>query len=147
MKIEGSYRGLKGNRETIYRLIMDPQVLKKCIPGCKELTCIESNRYQISLTWGYRGVVQVEKTLPPSQLKLILEGKGDAGSVKASGIIEFETQEKNNILAKYIGEFHLGGPAAFLQMGASAFGSVPYEKMVTSFFKNFEAELAAVIKE
>ena len=141
MKIEGSYRGLKGSREAVYDLIMDPQVLKKCIPGCKELTCIEPDKYQVSLTWGYTGVVQVERTSPPSQLKLILEGKGDAGSVKAKGIVEFEQQEQDNILTKYVGEFYLGGPAAFLQMGLSSLGGVPYDKLIKSFFKSFETEL------
>jgi len=143
MKIEGSYRGLKGSKENVYELIMNPQVLMKCIPGCKELTYIDTDKYQVSLTWGYTGVVQVERTLPPSQLKLILEGKGDAGSVKAKGIVEFEQQDQGDILTRYVGEFYLGGPAAFLQMGLSALGGVPYDKLIKSFFKNFEAELDA----
>jgi uncharacterized protein len=146
MKIEGSYGGLKGDRETVYSLIMDPEILKKCIPGCKELRCIEPDRYWLNLVWGYSGTVVVERTEPPSKLKLVIDGKGNAGTVKASGNLELESREKD-CLIKYTGQFFLGGPAAFLQMGASVFGGIPYDKMLRSFFKSFEAELAFVNNE
>ena len=32
MKIEGSYRGLKGSQQTVYDFMMDPEILAKSIP-------------------------------------------------------------------------------------------------------------------
>lgn len=143
MKIEASYGGISGSQETIYNLLLDPEVLSKCIPGCKELQRIEQDRYLCNLTFGYGGIVQVEKISPPSQLKLTLDGKGNAGTVKATGIVELEPEGEERTLIKYSGEFYLGGPAALLQMGAHLFGGLPYKELLNSFFQNLEAELAA----
>ena len=71
-----------------------------------------------------------------------MEGKGPAGSVKATGVVELQSQGEEHTLIKYKGEFYLGGPAALLQMGSSLFGGVPYKKLLDSFFSNFEAQLA-----
>lgn len=141
MKIEGSYRALKGAQKTIYDLMMDPEILAKSIPGCKELREIEPDKYWCDLAWGYSGVVQVERISPPSQVKIVVEGKGPAGSVKATGVVEFQSQGEERTLIKYKGEFYLGGPAALLQMGSSMFGGLPYKKLLDSFFSNFETQL------
>ena len=142
MRIEGSYRGLRGSPGTIYDLMMDPKILAKSIPGCKELREIEPDKYWCDLAWGYSGVVQVERISTPSQVKLVVEGKGPAGSVKATGVVELQSQGEERTLVKYKGEFYLGGPAALLQMGSALFGGLPHKKLINSFFENLEAELA-----
>lgn len=143
MKIEGSYRGLSGSVERVYSVMTDPEVLRRCLPGCKELRPTGQDEYWCDLAWGYSGTVRAERISPPFQLKLAVEGKGAAGSVKASGVVQLEAQQEERTSVRYTGDFYLGGPAALLQMGTSLLGGLPYKKLLDSFFKNLEAELVA----
>ncbi|MGA2107593.1 MAG: SRPBCC domain-containing protein [Syntrophorhabdales bacterium] len=141
MKIEGSYRGLTGTPDTIFDRMMSPDMLSKCIPGCKDFREIEADVYECGLSWGYRGVIRVERIAPPLSWKLSVEGKGPVGSVKAVGILELDPRGDASTLVKYKGEFYLGGAAAFLQAGSSLLGSTPYNAIIRSFFETFRKEV------
>ena len=45
MDISGEYRLALG-RQDAWRALMDPEVLRRCIPGCEELEQIEADRYR-----------------------------------------------------------------------------------------------------
>lgn len=44
MELTGEYR-ISAPRETVWKAILDPEVLKRCIPGCKELEQTGDNAY------------------------------------------------------------------------------------------------------
>ncbi len=143
MKIEGSYRGLNGSVERVYNAMTDPEILRRCIPGCKELRPTGQDEYWCDLAWGYSGTVRAERVSPPFKLNLVVEGKGAAGSVKARGVVHLDAQQEERTSVRYTGDFYLGGPAALLQMGNSLLGGLPYKKLLESFFKSIESELRA----
>lgn len=64
MQIESSYY-LQGSQAILMKLIMDPGVLSKCIPGCKELREIKLDEYWYQLTYGYKGTLRVGKISSP----------------------------------------------------------------------------------
>ena len=45
MDISGEYHLALG-RQDAWRALMDPEVLRRCIPGCEELEQIEADRYR-----------------------------------------------------------------------------------------------------
>ena len=36
---------IPGNRKEVFAKLIDPTILKLCIPGCEELTMTEENKY------------------------------------------------------------------------------------------------------
>jgi carbon monoxide dehydrogenase subunit G len=52
----------------IIKLVVDPTVLSKCIPGCKGLRKITLDEYWYQLTYGYEGALRVGKIFLPSRL-------------------------------------------------------------------------------
>jgi carbon monoxide dehydrogenase subunit G len=77
MKVEGSYT-LKGSPATLFKLLSDPQMLGKCIPGCKELQEVKPTEFYLFDIYGYKGEVQVEKVYSPSRL-----GRGLIGAARS----------------------------------------------------------------
>jgi carbon monoxide dehydrogenase subunit G len=67
VQIEGSYY-LKGSPAEILKLMVDPEVLSKCIPGCKGLREMMPDKYWYRLTYGYEGMLRVGKISSPSRI-------------------------------------------------------------------------------
>ena len=45
MKIEGTHE-VRAKRERVYQALVDPEVLKRCIPGCERLERTAENTFQ-----------------------------------------------------------------------------------------------------
>ncbi len=118
MKITGEYT-FDGNREDVWEIVRDPDILATALPGTQKLELVDENVYEgkmkvrigpISGTFG--GKLTVSNEVPPKSYTLTVEGKGKVGFLKGSGDIELEDLGDKSTLMKYGGEVQIGGRVA-----------------------------------
>jgi hypothetical protein len=146
MKIQGDHT-LRAAREQVWRLLVDPDVLKRCTPGCDKLQLIGENSYEAVLNVGvgavkgrYAGRLRLEELQPPSHLKLVVEGQGAQGFVNGAGSMDLHQADGETIVA-YTGDVQLGGPMASIgqrMLQSSA------KMLAGQFFTAIEAEVVAI---
>jgi len=117
MKIAGTHR-LSAPRERIYAALTDPEVLRRCIPGCESLEKTDENTYDATLKAGvgaikgkFKGSVRLEDMRPAEHYRIAVEAKGGPGFVKGSGDFDLEEQDSGTLI-KYAGEMQVGGVIA-----------------------------------
>ena len=148
MKIEGTYT-LNAPRELVYTLMIDPDVLSRCVPGVQSLENTEGTSYKVTLKTGvgaikgmYNGAIQLEDLREPEHYKMIVDGKGAAGFVKGVGELDLVEQGDETVV-NYAGDVSVGGTIA--SVGQRMILSTA--KMMTAhFFTALEAEAKAIIK-
>ena len=145
MKIEGTHE-LRAPRERVYAALTDPEVLRRCIPGCESLEKTGENSYAATLKSGvgaikgvFKGTVRLEDMRPPEHYRIVVDGKGGPGFVKGSG--DFDLAERNGVtVITYSGELQVGGTIAGVGQrmiqGAA-------KMMASQFFTALEAESRA----
>jgi carbon monoxide dehydrogenase subunit G len=143
MKLEGTNM-LAAPIETVWRTINDPEALRRCTPGLKELKEIEPDRYEATLNVGiaavkgtYKGTLRITDKQAPSHYKLILEGSGGTGFMKGEGIVDLEPQGEGTLL-KWTGDMQIGGLIA--GVGQRMLGGVG-KMLIGQFFKCLEQHL------
>lgn len=67
MKIEGSYRLVAKPTDLLYALL-DPVILTRCMPGCREIRELELGKFWYELELGYKGTMQINKFLSSSRI-------------------------------------------------------------------------------
>ena len=142
MKIEGTQE-LHAPRDRVYSALTDPEVLRRCIPGCESLEKTAEDTYSATLKAGvgsikgtFKGEVRLEDMRPPEHYRIVVEGKGAIGFAKGSA--DFDLEEKDGVLViKYSGELQIGGTIAGVGQrmiqGAA-------KMMASRFFAALEAE-------
>src|SRR5262245_43041576 len=93
MEISGSY-SFNAPPARVWALLMDPAVLKSCIPGCDRFEPQGDDRYKVTLTVGlaaitgtYNGTVILTDRIEPTSYSLIVEGQGRPGFVKGRSAV------------------------------------------------------------
>ena len=142
MKIEGTHE-IKATRERVYALITDPEVLRRCIPGCESLEKTDEDTYAAIMKAGvgmvkgtFKGNVKLEEMRQPEHYRIVVDGKGGPGFVKGTGDFDLEEQDGATLI-RYAGEMQVGGTIAGIGQrmiqGAA-------KMMATRFFTALEAE-------
>jgi uncharacterized protein len=142
MKIEGTHE-INAPRERVYALLTDPEVLRRCIPGCESLEKTESDTYAAIMKAGvgmikgtFKGNVKLEEMRPPEHYRIVVDGKGAPGFVKGTGDFDLEEQGGATLI-RYAGEMQVGGTIAGIGQrmiqGAA-------KMMASRFFTALEAE-------
>jgi len=142
MKIEGTHE-LQVEPERVYRTLIDPVVLQRCIPGCERLEKTAENSYSMTLKAGvgsikgvFTGNVRLEDLSPPRHFRLIVEGKGQPGFLKGGGDIDLSAVNDATRI-NYSGDVQVGGTIAGvgqrMLQGAA-------KMMASQFFTAIEAE-------
>ena len=117
MLIEGTQE-LRAPRERVYAALIDPEILRRCIPGCESLELIGELTYAATLKAGvgsikgaFKGIVRLEEMLPPEHYRIVVEGKGIVGFAKGSANFDLFDQGGSTMI-KYSGELQVGGTIA-----------------------------------
>jgi uncharacterized protein len=143
MKIE-STQELHAPRDRVYSALTDPEVLRRCIPGCESLEKTAEDTYSATLKAGvgsikgaFKGEVRLEDMRPPEHYRIVVEGKGAIGFAKGSA--DFDLEEKDGLtVITYSGELQIGGTIAGVGQrmiqGAA-------KMMASRFFASLEAEV------
>ena len=117
MKLEGTHK-LAASRDRVFQALTNPTVLQKCIPGCQELEKTGENQYNARLSAGvgpvkgvFTATITLKDIVAPSNFTLVVEGKGQPGFVKGTGVLTL-TEDGDGTLIQYSGDVNIGGMIA-----------------------------------
>ena len=143
MRLEGTNM-LPASVETVWKTINDPEALRRCTPGLKELKEIGPDTYQATLTIGiaavkgtYAGTLAITDKRAPTHYKIALDGSGGAGFMKGEGTVDLEAQGDGTTL-RWVGDLQIGGLIA--GVGQRMLGGVG-KMLIGQFFKCLEQHL------
>jgi carbon monoxide dehydrogenase subunit G len=146
VKIGGTYR-LPLPPDQAYRVLQDPAVLARCIPGCEGLEKIGEDEYRMqmkmamaSLSGAFEGKVRIQDQSPPASFRLVVEGTGKIGFVKGDGLLKFAAQDSGSEVT-YDGDVQVGGTIAAI--GQRLIDSTA-KMMIKRFFEKLAEESQAV---
>lgn len=135
-------REIKAAPKAVWDAILNPEVLKECIPGCQSLTGTVADGYEavvkqkvgpVSAT--FTGLVTLSDIVEGQSLKISGEGKGGvAGFAKGGADVSFEPIEGGTRLT-YEAEANVGGKIA--QLGSRIIDSFA-KKLADEFFSRFQ---------
>lgn len=144
MDIEGQYH-IAAPRDVVWAALNDPDVLRRCIPGCKELeqksptdlaAKVQLKVGPISAT--FTGAVTLQDLDPPSGYTIVGQGQGGAaGFAKGSAKVVLTEKDGGTDLA-YTAKADVGGKLATL---GGRLIQATSKKLADEFFGKFVAEL------
>lgn len=133
------------SREQVWAALIDPEVLKECIPGCESIEKISDTKFAAKVMAAIGPVrarfntsLTLENVNAPVSYTLVGNGKGGAaGFGRGSADIRLEESDGGTLLT-YSADFKVGGKLAQvgsrLVMGAT-------RKTADDFFGNFSRKL------
>jgi len=147
VKLEGSHQ-LDAARERVYRALVDPEVLQRCIPGCERLEKTAENTFAATIRAGvgsikgvFNGTARLEDLREPEHLRIVVDGKGTPGFLKGSGDLDLEPAE-NGTKVTYSADVQVGGTIA--SVGQRMIQGTA-KMMATQFFTSLGAEAATEV--
>ena len=147
MKLAGSYT-LNVKKEVVWKALNDPQILKKCIPGCEVFEKESNTVFNASATnqigpmnATFSGRLTLSNIQENQSYKISGEGQSSVGF--ANGVADVKLSEKNGLtILDYEVNVNVGGKVA--QLGSRLINGVA-KKMSDYFFGQF-SDLVAPIK-
>jgi uncharacterized protein len=139
------HRDIAAPTETVWSAILNPEVLKSCIPGCESMTGTPETGFEAVVVQKvgpvkarFTGAVQLSDMVPGKGLTISGEGKGGpAGFAKGGAKVELEPVGEGTRLT-YTVEANVGGKLA--QLGSRIIDGFA-KKMADQFFENFKNAL------
>src|SRR5688572_20899842 len=112
MKLDGTHQ-LHATRERVYQLLTNPDVLKRCLPGCERLEQTADNTFSATLKAGvgsikglFNGTVRLEDLRPPEHFRMLVDGKGTPGFLKGTGDLDLSEDGEMTVVS-YKGDIQL----------------------------------------
>ena len=144
MDITGQYR-IAAPRDVVWAALNDPEVLKRCIPGCRELEQRSPTDLaaKVALKIGpisatFTGAVTLENLNPPAGYTIVGQGQGGpAGFAKGRAEVMLAEVGAETDLT-YTAKAEVGGKLATL---GGRLIQATSKKLADEFFGNFVAEL------
>src|SRR5215218_1013615 len=105
-------------RERVWQFLLDPEVLKQCLPGCEKLDIIGPDEYAATMKIGiamikgtFTGRVKISNKNEPTSYTMLVEGSGPQGQVSGEGSLEL-VENDGKTTVKYRGEANVRGTIA-----------------------------------
>lgn len=145
MELQGEYL-IPADRETVWQMLNDPEILRECIPGCESLDGNPEDGFVASVRLGigpvkatFSGAVTLSNIVAPESYTISGEGKGGVAGFASGGadVMLAETAEGTRLT--YTASAKVGGKIA--QLGSRLIKSTS-EKLATQFFGTF-SEIAS----
>ncbi|MEO3476858.1 carbon monoxide dehydrogenase subunit G [Phaeobacter sp. CAU 1743] len=135
----------------VYAALLNPEVLKACVPGATEVTGSPEEGFEASVTQKvgpvkatFKGQVTLSDLIPGEKLTIAGEGKGGAaGFAKGGAKVSLEPSDGGTMLS-YEVEAKVGGKLA--QLGSRIIDGFA-KKMADQFFVNLQTHLAPEAEE
>ncbi len=116
VKLAGSHE-FDAPKEAVWEALLDPDVLSRILPGCKQLDRSGENEFkgEISIRVGpvqgsFNGTVNLKDIDPPNSYRMELAGQGRPGYVKGTGALRLEGDAPTTL--HYDGDAQLSGRIA-----------------------------------
>ena len=104
--------------ETLWSALNDPEVLKKCIPGCKDMIPEGEDHFKLildlkvaSVGGSFEGEISLKDKQPPAQCKISVSGSGSLGHGNGEATFSLAAQDGGTLMT-YGGEGEIGGLVA-----------------------------------
>lgn len=141
MKLTDS-RTIQADVATIWAGLLNPEVLKECVPGCTEMAGSPEEGFEATVVQKvgpvkatFKGAVQLSDMIVNESLTIKGEGKGGpAGYAKGGANVRLEPNGDTTTL-HYDVEANVGGKMA--QLGSRIIDGFA-KKMADQFFANFQ---------
>jgi uncharacterized protein len=134
-------------RQQVWNFMLDPDVLKACLPGCEKLEAIGEDEYAATMKIGisfirgtFTGKVKITDKDEPNNYKMAVEGSGPQGQVAGVGTLALEDTDDGGTLVKYTGDANVRGSLA--RVGARMIQPAA-KTIVGQFFDKMEQEAVA----
>jgi carbon monoxide dehydrogenase subunit G len=144
MKLEGSYE-VKAPREKVWSAFLDPETLRKAIPGCEKIEMIGPDEYKATLKIGvaavkgtFEGKVRLLDKKPSDSYRLAADGSGGPGFVRADTLISLADIDGGTRVT-YSADVQVGGLIA--GVGQRMLGGVS-KMMADQFFNRMSEQLS-----
>jgi uncharacterized protein len=150
MELAGQRR-LPVDRDTAWKALNDPEILKACIPGCESIEKVSDDDYSVTVVTvlgpvraKFRGRLRLENVAAPERYTLRFEGEGGAaGFAKGSADVTLTAKDGGTIL-DYKVNAQVAGRVA--QVGSRLIDSAAM-KLADDFFAAFEKTVSGTISE
>lgn len=148
MKMSGE-EVIAAARETVWKALNDPQVLKQCIPGCESIVKHSDTQMEARVVAkvgpvkaGFNGIVNLTDLNPPSSYRISGEGKGGlAGFASGGADVRLEDADGGGTRLSYDVDAQVGGKLAML--GSRLIDSTA-RSMAMQFFEKFASIVSAM---
>lgn len=129
----------------VYAALLDPEMLKACVPGAQEVTGSVEEGFEATVVQKvgpvkatFKGEVTISDLVPNTSLKIDGSGKGGAaGFAKGGAVVSFAEKDGGTALS-YDVEAKVGGKLA--QLGSRIIDGFA-KKMADQFFENLQTAL------
>jgi carbon monoxide dehydrogenase subunit G len=145
MDLSGEYR-IPASREAVWRALNDPEVLRRCIPGCEELNKISDTEFSAKVTSKigpvrakFTGKVTLSDLDPPKSYTISGEGQGGAAGFAKGGAEIALAEDGGETVLTYTAVAQVGGKLA--QIGSRLIAGVS-RKLADEFFGNLVEAVA-----
>ena len=143
MKLEGSYE-IPAPRQKVWEAFLDPEMLRKAIPGCERLDEIGPDEYKATMKVGvgavkgtFEGKVKLSDKKPPESYRMSVEGSGGPGFIRGDAVMTLTEVDAASTRISYSADVQVGGLIA--GVGQRMLGGV--SKMMGDQFFNRMTEL------
>jgi carbon monoxide dehydrogenase subunit G len=144
MKLNGTHK-FKASSTQVFNAILNPEVLKSCIPNCNSIEYLDANRLKLNITTplpGLKGpygiVINIPRQQAPNYLELQVQRKGTGGSINAVSQISLQDQPDGTLLS-YDAQAELEGPVAIAN---NPIGQGITKNTLNSFFNNLDKAIS-----
>nr|WP_315225898.1 carbon monoxide dehydrogenase subunit G [uncultured Limnohabitans sp.] len=142
MEMQGT-RQLPVSREQAWDALNNPEVLKRCIPGCDKFELVGEHRYAVGVaikigpvSAKFSGTVTLQDIDPPNGYALVFDAQGGvAGFGKGESNVSLTPNDQGCEL-RYTVQSRIGGKLA--QLGQRLVDGAA-KSLAEDFFKRFEA--------
>ena len=125
----------------VYAALLNPEVLKACVPGAQEVTGTPQEGFEATVTQKvgpvkatFKGQVSLSDLVENETLTISGEGKGGAAGFAKGGAVVTLAPSDTGTLLSYEVEATVGGKLA--QLGSRLIQSTA-KKLAAKFFKSF----------
>jgi carbon monoxide dehydrogenase subunit G len=140
-------RQIMADPATVWAALLDPEVLKACVPGCESMSGTAEDGFEAvvvqkvgPVSARFTGVVTLSDIVQGQSLRISGEGKGGpAGFAKGGANVTLTPSEGGTLLA-YEVNANVGGKIA--QLGSRIIDGFA-KKMADEFFTRFQAAVEA----
>lgn len=132
--------------DALWTALNDPEVLKKCIPGCKDMIPSGEDHFKLilnlkvaSVGGSFEGEISLKDKQPPAQCKITVSGSGSLGHGAGEATFSLAAQDADTLMT-YGGEGEIGGLVA--GVGQRILKGVA-KHLIKQFFTALRKEIAA----
>jgi len=139
------HRDIAAPPETVWSAILNPEVLKACIPGCESMKGSPEAGYEAvvvqkvgPVSARFTGIVHLTDITPGQAVTISGEGKGGAAGFAKGGARVTLAPQGGGTRLSYVVEANVGGKIA--QLGSRIIDGFA-KKLADQFFENFKTAL------